>query len=207
MMRHPHVVLWSGTALVAVPFVFTACSRCTDESAPGGSATQPPLGSASTTSGNGGTLPGAEALAPTESQGEEEASIEMPEPPSLPEARADASGPDANREIFADYGFPGFSDLTHLCGKRSLETGGGRVVWDAFSTPETPAVVVEHYQQWLGTRGFEAESPGGIWRLPPGALVPDRTLRVYPPTSTGRHQLCEQPPSKEAQSLIVIERH
>ena len=130
----------------------------------------------------------------------------MPDPPAAPSGRDSAEGPDANREIFSGYGFPGYPDLTHLCGRRDLLPGGERLVWDAFSSGQTPVALVAHFKRYLSERGFSGEKSGGSWRLPPGSPAPQRTLSITPPSAIGKHKGCPSPPAAEAKSVVILTR-
>ncbi len=130
----------------------------------------------------------------------------MPEPPPLPSARPDAAGPDANRAIFSEYGFPGAPDLTHLCAQRVYQPGGQHLTWDAFASDDAPATLVAHYKDWLGARGFEAKGAGGLWRVPAGAPSPDRTLEIDAAGEPGPYKACDKQPAASDKSVIVISR-
>lgn len=156
----------------------------------------PPAASSSTQPTSSSPVPAHHDQAPVH--------VDMPEPPLAPTARPDASGPDANRAIFSDYGFPGFPALTHLCGRRVYEQGGEHLTWDAFSSSATPAELVGYYKKWLGSRGFTAEQSGGTWRIPETA--PMRTLAINSSHGKGAWQTCPKQPPAGSRSVIVISR-
>lgn len=131
---------------------------------------------------------------------------DMPDPPPPPTARPDASGPEANLKIFDGYGFPVYSPLEHLCGRREIRPGGGNLTWDAFTSGDPPAALVQHYKQRLSERGFTSDGDGGAWLLPPGSAAPDRKLSIYRASHPGLHTACDKQPGPQARSIILISR-
>ncbi len=133
--------------------------------------------------------------------------IDLPDPPTLPDLRSGTAGPKQDQSIFDGYGLPWHPTAVHLCGKRLLHPGGEQSVWDAFWSEASPQKLVADYQRRLGDRGFSAEAPGGIWKLPEGSPTPRRTLRILQVTSSGEHKNCDETPDPKAKSVLILTRH
>ncbi len=132
---------------------------------------------------------------------------DMPRSPPPPTARPNTEeGPERNRSIISEYGFPGYPGLVHLCGKRVYQAAGGHLTWDAFLSADAPAKVLEHFKSKLTERGFAEDKGGGTWRLPPQSPVPNRVLTVMRATDAGPHRGCDEVPSKDARSVIFMSR-
>lgn len=129
--------------------------------------------------------------------------LEAPPPTARPDT---PEGPERNRAIISGYGFPGYPALVHLCGKRVYQASGGHLTWDAFVSADPPKKVLEHYKSRLTERGFADDKDGGTWRLPPQSAVPDRVLTIKKASAPGPHRGCDEVPSKDAKSVLIMSR-
>jgi hypothetical protein len=206
LRSHPGVILGWAALWAAVA---TGCSRC--ERPDGASrADSGPAQPGVAASGSAEADPEGQALPRSASAATDDTDyshIELPEPPTPPDLRSSAVGPKQDRSIFDDYGLPWHPTAVHLCGKRLLHPGGGQSVWDAFWSKVSPQKLVTDYQRRLSKRGFTAEDPGGIWKLPEGAPTPRRTLHILRVSSPGEHQSCDETPDATAKSVLILTRN
>jgi hypothetical protein len=203
----------ANAALIVVSASLAACKRSPPapspapsaavSEAPGASASSAPLADAPL---DAGLVPVPSGAPPRPRSAEPiVGEVDMPAPPTAPQARGAADGVEALRAIFADYGFPGAPGLTHLCGQRVYRGSGTHLSWDAFAATAPPAELLEHYQAKLGKRGFDADGVGGTWRVP--EREPQRTLQVLAPTSPSPHTSCGKRPGADAKSVLLLSRN
>ncbi|HYJ45867.1 MAG TPA: hypothetical protein VEV81_04570, partial [Pyrinomonadaceae bacterium] len=112
---------------------------------------------------------------------------------------------DPNEPIFKEYGFPGHTGLTHLCGER-VYGFKVEITWEAFASPARASEIIAYYRRKLGDAGFTAAGGKGIWRLPATAPRPQRVLEVMPVGADSPSKSCGKSPPAKTQSIIVISK-
>ena len=206
LRRHAGWVLGCAAVVVALG---TGCERC--ERAEGATRVEPgapPADARPAASTEAG--PEAVTSAQEAEAGEDDTDysrIDLPDPPTPPDLRSGEAGPKRDQSVFDGYGLPWHPTAVHLCGKRLLHPGGEQSVWDAFWSEASPQKLVADYRLRLGERGFTAEAPGGIWKLPEGAPTPRRKLRILQVSSPGEHKSCDETPPPRAKSVLILTRH
>ncbi len=108
--------------------------------------------------------------------------------------------------VMGSYGFPVHKSLKHLCAGRVMESGGGHVTWDAFTSTEPPSALLSAYTSRLGEKGYSDDKGGGTWRLPAGSKPPMRVLSILAAADGGPHRGCEEKPPADAKSVIIASR-
>jgi len=107
--------------------------------------------------------------------------------------------------VFGEYHFPAAPSATSLCQQR-VYGSGLEITWEAFAVPVAPAELVTFYRERLGSAGFTPEGEGGTWKLPAGAVRPQRVLSILPADADGPHRQCEKSPPAGTRSIVVFSR-
>jgi hypothetical protein len=107
--------------------------------------------------------------------------------------------------VHGEYGFPAAPSAISLCEQRAYGSGL-EITWKAFAVPAAPAELVTFYRERLGSAGFTPEGEGGTWKLPAGAVRPQRVLSILPADADGPHRQCEKSPPAGTRSIVVFSR-
>ena len=205
--------LWGRAGVIlactaASTALHSGCSRCERPDGAGRteSARSQPEVASSTSPQAGPEVAGPAQSASAREDDIDYSRIDLPDPPTPPDLRSSTAEPKQDQRIFDGYGLPWHPTAVHLCGKRLLHPGSEQSVWDAFWSKSTPQKLVADYQRRLSKRGFGAEAPGGVWKLPEGSPTPRRTLRILKVDSPGEHRSCDETPAPEARSVIILTR-
>jgi len=104
--------------------------------------------------------------------------------------------------------FPLYPGAEHFAWQSVLGADGTEIVWDAYATPDTPAVVIAYYRERLPPDSYEGhrDSYGehAVFRIPSDR--PGRVLSVSPVKASGPHDGYRDRIPSGTRSVIIASR-